>query len=144
MADPARHTLFTGDMADVSALCGQDVALALVETLPGLEVKIPREWSGKSMLRHLPREVAEKLIKTFPAETLYIPTQKGSANTRIQAKSLRGEGRTNAEIALELGITERHVRGLLNSSGCRARDPRQIEMFNDAPAHGTLPGETQD
>jgi len=123
---------FTGDMADVADICGTDIAQALVNSLPGIEVKIPKTWSQHNVLARLERAIADVLIENFPGDVFYIPTGKGSTETRQQARTLRLEGKTNTEIALQLGITERHVRGLLNSElpAPRKVDSRQIDMFS--------------
>ena len=122
---------FTGDMADVADICGIEIAQALVEQLPGIEIKVPKVWSKNSVLARLERAIADVLIDTFPGDIFYVPTGKGSSETRIKARTLRLEGKSNTEIALQLGITERHVRGLLNSElpAPRKVDPRQIDMF---------------
>jgi len=121
---------FTGDMADVAEYCGADIARALCEKLPGIEIKIPSVWTETSMLAALPRKVADAIIASFSAERLYIPTDKHSPNTRGKARALHKDGLTNPEIALQLGVSERHVRSLLNSEqGNRRADPNQIEMF---------------
>lgn len=122
---------FTGDIADVADICGIEIAQALVDNLPGIEVKIPKRWSQNSVLVHLERAMADVLIENFPGDIFYVPTGKGSTETRELARTLRLAGSTNTEIALQLGITERHVRGLLNSElpAPRKVDPRQIDMF---------------
>jgi hypothetical protein len=128
---PGKHG-FTGDMADVADICGTYIAQALVDNLPGIEVKIPKVWSPSNILARLDRKVADILIANFPGDVFYIPTGKGSADTRVKARSLRLAGKSNTEIALELGVTERHVRGLLNSElpAPRYVDSRQIDMFD--------------
>lgn len=122
---------FTGDLLYVADIISEEVAQALVDRLPGIEVKIPKTWSKNSVLAMLDRKYADALIAKFPGDVFYIPTGKVSVDTRKKARNLRKDGKTNTEIALKLGITERHVRSLLNSDPRlpRRHDPRQIDMF---------------
>ncbi len=129
MSDLAEHQ-FTKDMKDVADTIGVEVAQNLVDTLPGLEVKIPKVWSPDSVLALLDRKTADVLIKFYPGDILYVPTMKFSAETRPAAIRLHAQGRSNRQIALELKVTERHIRNLLNSEPrLKKHDHRQIDMF---------------
>ena len=123
---------FTGDLRYVADIVGPEIAQALKDNLLGIEVKIPKTWSKNSVLTKLDRETADILIAHFPGDVLYVPTGKISSSTKKKAYTLRKEGKTNTEIALSLGVTERHVRGLLNSDPRlpRKHDLRQIDMFS--------------
>lgn len=122
---------FTGDLMYVADTISIEAAQAMLNILPGIEVKVPKVWSENSPLCLLPKHIAEKIIATFPGDVFYIPTGKVSTDTRKKVVQLRKDGKTNTAIALELHITERHVRGLLNSGPRlpRHHDPRQIDMF---------------
>ncbi|EFO32475.1 hypothetical protein TRICHSKD4_2274 [Roseibium sp. TrichSKD4] len=123
----------TEDMADIAAICGDDVALELLEKLPGVEVKIPTQWTEDNPLSRLSRETAETLIATFPGDKFYIPTKKGRASIAT-AKRMKKEGFKNCDIAFELHVSERYVRDLVREGrgGRRARarvvDDRQIDL----------------
>lgn len=127
---------FTGDLMYVADTISIEAAQAMLDILPGLEVKVPKSWSDNSPLCLLPKDIAEQIIAMFPGDVFYIPTGKVSMDTRKNAQDLRKAGKTNTQIALELHITERHVRGLLNSDPRlpRNHDPRQIDMFGKPDA----------
>lgn len=123
---------FTGDMALLAETCGVKIAKRLVDVLPGIEVKVPKEYSEASILAQLDRETADIIIDYCPGSILYVPTGKASVKTRPAAHKMRAEGRTNCEIALALEVTERHVRALLQYAPRlpKKADPRQIDMFS--------------
>ncbi len=121
----------TEDMEDVQAICGEDVARELMEKLPGVEVKVPARWSASNPLARIDRDKAERLIKDLAGNKFYVPTHIGRTDTRRAALALRNEGQSTIEIALELKVSERHVRNLLSGKPLPRRkihDERQIDL----------------
>ena len=133
-------TRFTGDMADVAEICGADVAEAVLETLPGLNVYIPLKRQENGLIAKLDEAIAERLIQHFGGDRIYVSDpSKPVASKRAQVKDMAEAGLTVQEIALELGITERRVyqlRQLIGLEGVapkqKRNDPRQIDLFDQA------------
>lgn len=131
MSDQLAPLHLTEDMEDVQAICGDDVAQELLNKLPGVEVKVPARWSANNPLARIDRDKAERLIKDLAGNKFYVPTHIGRTDTRRAALQLRGEGQSTIEIALELKVSERHVRNLLSGKPLPRRkihDDRQVDL----------------
>lgn len=121
---------FIGDMRDVADTLGINIAQHMVDVLPGIEIKIPLRWSKDSALSMLNRKIADIVIACYPGDVIYVSTGRNSENRRPNAIRLRGEGKTNREIAIQLKVSERQIRHLLNTEPrLKKPDPRQIELF---------------
>lgn len=122
-------TYHTEDMADIAAICGDEIAQALMERLPGIEIKIPAAYSPSNPLAKLERAHADILIKELAGNKIYIPTKQGRVDTRAQAHKLADDGLTTMDIALALHVSERHIRTLLSTKALpRKVDDRQLDL----------------
>lgn len=121
----------TEDMADIAAICGDDIALELMTKLPGVEVKVPLHWSADNPLSRLSREAADVIIRDLAGNKFYIPTRTDRVDNKAAVLRLYREGKTALDIALELRISERYVR-MIMSGKClpkqRKVDERQIDL----------------
>jgi hypothetical protein len=122
---------FKDDLADVAAICGEDVAIELVTKLPGIEVKIPARFSESNPLAMIDREIADRLIERFPGDKLYIPMKIVDSSKTLEISKLHEQGKLSLEIALMTGVTERYVRQVLAKSGRKGiakTDDRQMDI----------------
>ncbi len=125
---------FSGDLADVAAVLGAEVARALRAACGGLEIVIPETPPTSGPLAELPREMLEQLCATFPRDRLYIAkgTCPRPGETRRRVQCLADDGLTTQQIARRLGITDRQVRRHLSGRAIAQRpDPRQLRLFDD-------------
>lgn len=125
---------YSGDMGDVAAICGRDVADALAATLPGLNLWVPSRWSEGHLVAQLDRPIADRLIAAMGGQHIYV-SRAGPPRPALRdaARTLKAEGETTQAIALKLGLSERSVYRLIKGAP-RARrvDPRQIDLFGGA------------
>lgn len=124
----------TEDISDIAAICGEAVALELLASLPGVEIKVPLRWSPDNPLSRLKRETADTIIREFPGNKFYVPTRAERIDTRAAVRRLSAQGKAAIEIALSLHVSERYVRILLAGSRaprgrCKA-DDRQLDLVD--------------
>ncbi|MBO9421729.1 hypothetical protein J7481_19635 [Labrenzia sp. R4_2] len=123
---------FTEDMRDIADICGRAVALELLAELPGVEIKVPLQWSPDNPLSRLKRETADIIIREFAGNKFYVPTRRERIDTKAAARRLNKQGKSKLEIAIELHVSERYVRGILSGGKTAARarkvDDRQIDL----------------
>lgn len=110
------NKFMTEDMEDIVAICGEQVALELMKVLPGIEIKVPRDWTPDNPLSRLKRETAEVIIRNLAGNKFYVPTRSGRSNKRALARQLSEHGMNTIDIALELEVSERYVRRLLSET----------------------------
>lgn len=127
-------TEWTGDMADVADICGEDVAAMLVERLPGVYLYIPKKFKETGPINELPLSIAERLIKTLGGDEVYIPQKRITLEERIEAiERLLDKGLTVKEVALKIGLTETRIRQIRAKAGVPKMkdrpDPRQLDLF---------------
>ncbi|MGR3760910.1 hypothetical protein ACUXV3_12385 [Roseobacteraceae bacterium NS-SX3] len=125
---------WTGDMADVAAICGDHVARALCQRLAGIVLYVPKKARDRGPVAELPPEVAESLIASFGGDTIYIPSQRPSYMETFKAiEALVDKGLTVQQIALRLGYTEAWIRRCRSKAGAPSipdkPDPRQLPLF---------------
>lgn len=65
-------TEWSGDMAGVAAVCGDDVARELCEKLPGIWLYIPRSWTDDTMLHRIDKAKAERLMAALGGDKIDI------------------------------------------------------------------------
>ena len=101
---------------DIAEHCGKDIAIAMFEEFAGVQIKIPRTVDtpiGRTLSNAIGDEAVEKLCKTFPGDSLYLPQQgysesKGRKGRII--KLLLSGGCSTLDVARIEGVTERYVR----------------------------------
>jgi hypothetical protein len=127
-------TNWSGDMADVADICGNDVARELCEQLPGIRLYVPAELSESNPLTRIDLAIAERLIAMLPGSELYIPSRRKSSQETLAAiEALLDRGLSTQDIALELDITQAYIFKLRREKGvpkiAHRPDPRQLPLF---------------
>ncbi len=117
------------EMQSIADQFGLGLVMTLIETFPGLELRIPKKLREDHKLRLLGDRWAQALCAHCPGETLNIPVSIGDLSRRELVRQLEGQGLSGSEIALQVGCTQRHVRRLRNQSD--GKDPNQPDMFSD-------------
>lgn len=127
-------TVWSGDMADVAEICGDEVARELCEKLPGIWLYIPKKWTANTALHHIDRQMAERLMAAFGGGKIETPGKRRSADDTFRAvEELVDRGLTTQQIALQLDITQAYVFQLRRRAGApkiaSKPDPRQRPLF---------------
>ena len=122
---------YTGHMADVAERCGRDVADQVSEVLHGLNLYVPVEPKEGTPLDKLDEEVAAALRLEFGGSYIYVSRPRTPEVDAGEVNRLLAEGLTVQDVALKLGISERHVFRLKDGRIARAPDPRQLQFFVD-------------
>lgn len=105
------------------------VALKLMQHYGGLEVKFPAvPKPGHPVLKALGDEDGYALCTLLSNTSIYIPHGKPRRSSRDQVLALEARGLDRAEIARQLGISQRHVRRMANAV---IADPDQLTLFED-------------
>lgn len=121
---PKHH--FKDDLADVADILGEDVAQELFAKLPGIEFKVPMQFSIHNPLVNIDREIADRIIATFPGDKFYIPVKIDLTDKVATIKQLVKSGKSPRDVALEVHVTERYVRKVMADNGIKK--PRQVDQ----------------
>lgn len=141
------------DIEFVAEVISVDVARRLVECYPGVELRIPMKI--KKTTHHLVTSLgmrnAKALCRYAGADTIHVPRflpyalkPKDAQSRNEIIRELVLEGVSRREIALKLGLTQRHVRRLINSMGLSYETgnrayhskPTSISRVSNAPLTG--------
>lgn len=130
-------TEWRGDMASVAEQCGDDVAEALCQHLPGILLYVPQVFKGRKPLDKLKVDIVDKLVDQFGGDTIYVPSgkkRKTLEETFEEIEALLDKNLTTQDIALRLGITQVYVfkvRKKMKAPKIAVRvDARQTTMFD--------------
>ena len=116
-------------LVDVAEALGMSVALKLMQHYGGLEVKFPIvPKPGHPILKALGEDDGYALCALLSNTSIYIPHGKPRRSSRDQVLALEARGLDRAEIARQLGISQRHVRRVANAA---VADPDQLTLFED-------------
>lgn len=113
----------------------------LMETMGGLNVNLPNRVEtltpDHGLVIALGYAAAVKLVDYFAGETFYVPNGK-KATTALAEKFIFGvgEGKSNAEIAREFGVTDRWVRQVLWRYGIRNPNRHSLKTVTTASVDG--------
>lgn len=124
---------FKDDLGDIADILGPDVAQELFDKLPGIEFKVPLQYSEHNPLAYVDREIAEKVIAEFPGDKFYVPVKIETQDKVSEIKRLIKAGKTPREVALLIHVTERYVRKVISSHNipkARKVDPNQIDLID--------------
>lgn len=115
-----KYPAWRGVLGTVAQECGPDVAMALMENLPGVRFYVPAKYTDKGPLSKLTKAHAEAVISVFAKDIIYIPTpllhrgtyeqnliKKRALFDAIEAEVLAGA--TTQEIARSLGISQGYL-----------------------------------
>ncbi len=123
---PARHEDLPASLMDVGETLGRRVALNLMASFGGLEVKFPvRPKPDHPVVKALGETDALALCKFLGGQQVYVPHNKPARSRRAEVVSLHEEGVDLAAIARQLGLSQRYVRMIVNDRG----DDRQLPLF---------------
>lgn len=126
---PVRTKDLPESLVDVAEALGMGVALKIMEHYGGLEVKFPRVPPiDHPVIKALGETDGYALCEMLSGISIYIPHGKPRQSARAQAIALDARGFTRAEIAKELGISQRHVRRVINTP---VDDPAQLSLFDE-------------
>lgn len=121
---------------DLERIVGLATALAIVERWPGVHVHIPKEVPDDPkhwLIQTAGRDGAQKIIDVFCGETIVIPRCVQLLRSRRDHMLVEqySAGKSARDLALEFGVTERHVWRILADGPA---DERQLDLFDMAPA----------
>ncbi len=127
-------TEWSGDMADVAEICGENVAQELCDKLPGILLYVPKSPREQGPICKLDGAIAERLITQFGGDKIYIPSKRKTFMDTFEIiEELVDEGLTTQEIALKLGVTQTYVFKVRRKAGApkisSKPDPRQLPLF---------------
>lgn len=111
---------------DIAETLGLEIVIKLVEHFGGVELRIPHKLHDSHKLMVMGIDHATQLCEYCPEDTIFVPVSLNARPNTRTVQQLEDQGLKRWEIARELGITQRHVRRLANSS---YEDPDQINMF---------------
>lgn len=112
-------------LIDVAETLGLRVALKLLQSFGGVEIKLPKNpGDDHPIIVALGKEDGVALCRFLSGTLIYVPNRKKGARDDVLA--LQANGKSREEIARILGISQRHVRRVAN------RDkPRQPDLFGN-------------
>lgn len=123
---PARIDDLPTSLIDVAEILGLRVALGLIQSFGGQEIKFPtRPRQDHPVIKALGEADGIALCKLMGGQQVYVPLARASS-TRSDILALEARGMDRATIARTLGISQRHVRRMAN----RRSDPRQDDLFD--------------
>jgi len=106
---------------------GLRIALRLMQNFGGRDMKFPAEPSeDHPVVRALGMDDARLLCQHLAGQQIYVPHSRAQ-RTRASVHELQGRGMTRAQIAAQLGLSERHVRHIAN----RSFAPSPLPLFPD-------------
>lgn len=112
-------------LIDVAETLGLPIAFKLIEHYGGTEIKFPKHPAADHhVLQALGKDDGLALCNFLSGGLIYIPHMRVRRSARADVLSLQEQGRSRREIALLLGISQRHVRRMAN------REPSaQLDLF---------------
>ncbi len=113
--------------AELNKLLGMDDFVRLAEAFGGTRLFVPAKEVDTKVERALGRDVARKLSRRYAGTYLRVPLAREE-----RARQYRARGRSNAEIARALGITETGVDKIFRrmpETPRKGTDPRQGQLF---------------
>lgn len=102
----------TFDAAAIADAAGFEVLLRIVNRWGGCQVSVPGSRAGTQLAREIGEAAARRLSERLGYGRLEVPSVSGvvRALRPFFVMRMRRAGRSSSQIAVMLGITERHVR----------------------------------
>ena len=126
---PALHGC-PASLLDVAETLGMGVVLRLVAAFGGREVKFPRRPAADhEVVRALGPDAAAAVCELLSGSTIYVPHGRARRSARDEVLALDAQGARRGEIAVRLGLSQRHVRRVANAP---AAEPAALPLFPDA------------
>ncbi|HBD91797.1 MAG: hypothetical protein A2092_11995 [Rhodobacteraceae bacterium GWE1_64_9] len=114
-------------LIDVAETLGLRVALALIQNFGGRELRVPvRPAPDHPLIIALGEQDGFAVCHFLAGQTIYVPLGR-AGGLRRNAATLDAKGYDRGAIARMLGISQRHVRRLLNDEA--DQDSRQGSLF---------------
>lgn len=135
--EDTRGHRWTGEMAQLADICGEDAAEALFAVARKCPVYVPlglAEAAETCPLRKLSPEIAERIVAAMGGSTIYVSLpDDGRAQRWAEARRMYMAGVPAQQIALALQLSERQVYRILKGRAVRGRlvDERQLDIFLD-------------
>jgi hypothetical protein len=120
---PARTEGLPASLVDLAETLGLSTALKLMQAFGGQELKFPR-FPGPEhpVIKALGETDGYAVCEYLAGAMIYVPHGRASANRRAVA-GLADRGHSRGEIARILGISQRHVRRLVNEPAPESHQP---------------------
>ncbi|MGM4981889.1 helix-turn-helix domain-containing protein [Rhizobium sp. 11_C7_N12_5] len=114
-------------LVDVAEVFGMGVFIRFVEHFGGTEVKFRRHpGDDHPVVVALGKQDGLALCNFLSGQTVYVPHMRSRRNARRDVLLLQEQGKTRAEIARLLCISQRHVRRMANAS----ENTSQLKLFD--------------
>lgn len=124
---PARMSDIPTSLVDVVETLGMQVALKLMAAFGGRDVKFPvRPPPSHPVVLALGMDDAVALCQFLSGNQIYVPHNRRRHSYRQAVLSMQEAGKTRAQIATFLGLTERYVRMVANKPA-----PAPMPLFPD-------------
>jgi hypothetical protein len=115
-------------LQEMAETLGVAIVLKLIAVYGGTETSFPQNpGEDHPVLLALGKEDGKALCDYIAGGVIYIPHMRPRKSARADVLALQSEGKERREIALALGISQRHVRRVAN----RTENPDQIKLFDD-------------
>lgn len=117
MANPPDFSTWPNALRDLAEIIGPERALELARVRGGVDIYIPHKDTTKHpWARVLTPDEWERVRKAFGGSRFRLPR---GTNVRLRKRivfELAEQGLSHRQIALQAGVTERHVRRLINGA----------------------------
>lgn len=124
---PARIDDLPASMVDIAETLGLRVALSLIQSFGGRDVKFPVDPApDHPIIKALGENDGRAVCRFLGGDPIYIPHARPRRSARADILRLERQGMDRAAIASELGISTRWVRSVAN----RTSDPDQPDLFD--------------
>lgn len=110
---------------ELATLIGEEALVRLAEAFGGTRLYVPTKMGAKhAIARAIGLEAAQLLTARLAPDTIQVPLAR-----ELRARHYAAARRTHAEIARELGMTEKGVSRLLARTGAR-QPTAQLTLFD--------------
>lgn len=116
-------------LVDVAEALGLDVAAALMRLYGGQEIELPRRpRPDHPVIVALGPDAGYALCHYLSGQRIYVPHGRQRRSARRDVLTLQAAGRSRREIAILLGLSQRHIRRMANQASA---DPAQLPLWSD-------------
>lgn len=110
---------------ELATLIGEEALVRLAEAFGGTRLYVPTRIPARhAIARAVGLEAARQLSSRLAPDTIAVPLARD-----LRARHYAAAGRTNAEVARTLGMTERGVERLLARTGAKP-STNQLTLFD--------------
>jgi hypothetical protein len=115
-------------LQEIASYCGQQTAIVLLLNYPGVRIHVPKKPHATHRLAELlGPEAFGLLCEIYADELIDIPRAAAAARALRNQNILRdfADGKSQANIAIKYGLTQRQVNQI-----CNAVPMRQLDIFD--------------